>query len=192
VEIARREEAAPFCCGKRQKEVICPLPFSSVASILEISNDLSLQISSNEKRGIRMIRDATWRLGFLMGVLALLWTFSFPFLGQAGILPIHLSPANIGAGFLLIAPFGLMEFLMVLFVFFRSTRLLSFGLAVPLLVLQIGLIQLTFSLGPRVTFLINLPGCMALLVVGIAYYLNSIRYSRERLNTLESFNERER
>jgi hypothetical protein len=59
-------------------------------------------------------------------------------------------------------------------------------------VLQIGLIWLTFSQGPQVTFLINLPGCMALLVVGIAYYMNRIRHSRERLNTLESFNERER
>jgi len=127
-----------------------------------------------------------------MGILVLLWTFGFPFLGQAGILPIRLSSANIGAGFLLIAPFGLMEFLMVLFVFFRSTRLLSFGLAVPLLVLQIGLIWLTFSLGPQVTIFINLPGCMASLVVGIAYYLNSNRHSREQINTLESFNERER
>lgn len=139
-----------------------------------------------------MIRDTTWLLGLLMGVLVLLWTVSFPFLGQAGVLPIHLSPANIGAGFLFIAPFGLMEFLMVLFVFFRSTRLLSFGLAVPLLVLQIGLILLTFRLGLQVTFLVNLPGDMALLVVGIAYSLNGVRHSREQLNTLESFNERER
>jgi hypothetical protein len=144
------------------------------------------------KEVIRIIRDTTWRLGLLMGVLVLLWTVSFPFLGQAGILPIHLSPANIGAGFLFIAPFGLMEFPMVLFVFFRSTRLLNFGLAVPLLVLQIGLILLTFRLGLQVTFLVNLPGDMALLVVGIAYSLNGVRHSREQFNTLESFNERER
>jgi len=69
---------------------------------------------------------------------------------------------------------------MVLFVFFRSTRPLSFGLAVPFLVFQIGLILLTFSLGPQLTFLFNLPGCMALLVVGIAYYLNRVRHSREQ------------
>lgn len=139
-----------------------------------------------------MIRDSKWRLGLLLGVLVLLWTLIFPFLGQMGILPIRLSPADIGAGFLFIAPFWLMEFLMVLLVFFRYTRPLSFGLAVPLLVLQIGLIRLTVRLGPQVTFFINMPGCMALLVVGIAYFLNRGRPSHEGFNTLESFNERER
>ncbi|HVB21327.1 MAG TPA: hypothetical protein VNG51_05225 [Ktedonobacteraceae bacterium] len=127
-----------------------------------------------------MIRDTTWRLGFLMGVLVLLWTILFPFLARAGIIPIIPSPANIGFGFLLIAPLGLMEFLMVLFVFFRSTRPLSFGLAVPFLVFQIGLFLLTFSLGPQLTILFNLPGYIALLVVGIAYYLNRVHHSREQ------------
>lgn len=140
----------------------------------------------------RMIRDSLWRLGLLMGVLVLLWTAIFPFLGQAGIVPIRLSPANIGAGFLLIAPFGLTEFLMVLLVFFRPTRMLSFGLAVPLLVLQIGLILLTLRLGPQATLSLNLPGCLALFVVGMVYNLDRGRRSRERLNTLESFHEPER
>lgn len=169
------------------------MPFSSVTSILEISNDLS-RLSAREKgkEGIHMIHDATWRLGFFMGVLVLLWTFLFPYLAWAGIVPIHPGPANIGYGFLLIAPFGLMAFLMVLLVFFRSTRTLSFGLAVPLLILQIGLILLTLRLGLQVTFLFNLPSGLALLIVGMAFSLNSVRHSRERLKTRESFNEREK
>lgn len=135
------------------------------------------------------MRDSLWRSGLLMGVLVLLWTFLFPFLAHAGIIPIHLSPANIGGGFLLTAPLGLMEFLMVLCVFIRRTRPLSFGLAIPLLVFQLGLILLTLRLGPLMAFLLNLPGSLALLVVGIAFSLNSVRPSHEQLNTLESFHE---
>ncbi len=132
-----------------------------------------------------MIRNSLWRLGLLIGVLVLLWTVIFPFLGQAGIVPIRLSPANIGAGFLLIAPLGLTEFLMVLLVFFRPIRMFSFGLAVPLLVFQIGLILLTLRLGPLATLSLNLPGSLALFVVAMVYYLARGRRSRERLNTLE-------
>src|SRR6476660_6644772 len=51
MEIASREETAPGCPEKRPREVICPMPLSSIASLLEISNDLSLQQSRNEKRG---------------------------------------------------------------------------------------------------------------------------------------------
>ena len=132
------------------------------------------------------MRDSLWRWGLLIGVLVLLWTTLFPFLAQAGIIPITLGAANIGEGFLLIAPFGLTELLMVLGVCFRRTRPLSFGLAVPLLLLQIGLILLTLRLGPLVVFVFNLPGALALLIVGIAFALNRGRPSRERLNTLES------
>lgn len=92
-----------------------------------------------------MIHNSTWRLGFLLGVLVAIWTILFPFLGQAGIIPLRLSPANIGAGFLFITPYGLIEFLMVLLALFRSTRPFSFGLAVPLLVFQIVIILNTSS-----------------------------------------------
>ena len=139
-----------------------------------------------------MIHDTKWRLGILIGVLVLLWTFILPFLGQVGIIPLRLSPANIGAGFLFIGPFLLTEFLMVLFVFFGFTRPFSFGLAVPLLVFQIILIVRTFYLGFSLAFFFNLPGCMALSVVGIAFYLTRVRHSREQRNTLEPFNKQER
>ncbi len=121
-----------------------------------------------------MIRDFKWRVGFLIGVLLILWAIVLLF-----ILSSHLSlgPA-LGLFFLTVGVFILMALLMVLCVFFRQTRPFSFGLALPLLVLQIGLLILTyFNWGPRgETFLVNLPGCMALLVVGIAY-LSSVGHS---------------
>ena len=138
-----------------------------------------------------MIRNSLWRLGLLMGILVSLWPFLFQFLAQAGIVPI-LSPANIGAGFLFGAPFVLIEPLMVVCVFFRRTRPLSFGLAVPLLVFQIGVILMTLHQEPLVAFLLNLPGSLPLLVVGIAFSLTRTHLSREGLNTLESFHEPER
>jgi hypothetical protein len=173
------------------REVICPIPFSSSAAILEKSLDHSWQRSNKKKRGKRMIRDSLWRLGLLIGVLVSLWPFLFPFLARTGIVP-TLSPANIGAGVLFLVPFGLVEPLMVVCLCFRRTRPLSFGLAVGLLVLQIGVLLLTLHLGPLVAFLLNLPGSLPLLIVAMAFSVNRVRLSRKRFNTLESFHEPER
>lgn len=74
--------------------------------------------------------------------------------------------------FLTIGIFILMALLMLLFVFFRQTRLISFGLALPLLVLQIGMIVLMQVYDvwmPWTRLLVNLPCSVALLVVGIVY-----------------------
>jgi hypothetical protein len=109
-----------------------------------------------------------------MGALVLLWTVGFPFLAQIGAIRIKLGAANIGAGFLLIAPFWLALILMGVSVFFRPTRLLSFGLAIPLLLLQLGqLILLALSLGPLVTLFLNLPSGVVLLCVGVVAYLTA-------------------
>jgi hypothetical protein len=87
-----------------------------------------------------------------------------------------------GLFFLTVGIFILMTLLMLVCVFFRKTRLISFGMAIPLLVLQIGLLILTLgfaSWGVLMTFLANLPGCIALLVVGIVYLTRDRRSGPE-------------
>src|SRR5260221_2392377 len=78
------------------------------------------------------------------------------------------------------AAFMLMTLLMLLLVFFKRTSPISFGLAIPLLVLHIGLFIMTLIntpawnetnwelLKPQILF-IHLPAVIAFLVVGITY-----------------------
>jgi hypothetical protein len=133
-----------------------------------------------------MIRDRKWQLGFLMGSLLSLWMVLLPILFIVGKSDAEMND-DIGAGGIFIVSLGLLYLLMglmVLLVFFRRTRALSFGFAVSLLVLQILLILLMlipWDPGAFGTILLfNLPGYLPLLVVGIVYALHRVRRSRER------------
>ena len=128
-----------------------------------------------------MIRHSKWQFGFVTGTLLLLWTTVLLFVVSK-----HLSmgPA-LGLFYLTVGVFNLMAFLMLLLVFFKQTRPISFGLAVPLLVLQVGLLILTLpSWRTLWTFLANLPGCVALLVVAIVY-LTRDRHSGGQPSAIE-------
>ncbi|MDQ2888272.1 MAG: hypothetical protein M3Y39_19585 [Chloroflexota bacterium] len=132
-----------------------------------------------------MIRDFKWLFGFVASTLLLLWTIALLFV-LSNYLP--MGPA-LGLLYLTIGTFILMALLMLIFVFFRETRPISFGLAIPLFVLQIGLLILTYvsfirAYGPLVALLVNLPGCSALLVVAIAYLIRD-RHSGERLSIID-------
>ena len=128
---------------------------------------------------MRMIHNPKWRLGFIMGALLLLWDIVFSFILAP---QLEMGP-GLGIWFLMVGVFILMALLMLLFVFFRQTRPLSFGLAVPLLVFQIVLIIQTYGWNsPYVP--VNLAGCIALLVVGIVY-VSKGRRSGGQLNTIE-------
>jgi hypothetical protein len=125
-----------------------------------------------------MIHSSRWRSGFIASALLLIWTIVFwSFLSSY----LSMGPA-FGLFFLTVGIFILMTLLMLVCVFFRKTRLISFGMAIPLLVLQIGLLILTLgfaSWGVLMTFLANLPGCIALLVVGIVYLTRDRRSGPE-------------
>lgn len=113
-----------------------------------------------------MIRTSQWLYGFGMGLLLLFWTIVLLFF-LSSFLP--MGPA-LALFFFTISLFILMALLMLLLVFFRQTRLISFGLALPLLVLQIGMIVLMQVYGiwmPWTRLLVNLPGSLALLIVAI-------------------------
>jgi hypothetical protein len=128
-----------------------------------------------------MIDSSKWRSGFIASALLFIWTSVLVFFLSSYL---SMGPA-LGLFFLTVGIFILMTLLMLVFVFFRKTRLISFGMAIPLLILQIGLLILTLgfaSWGVRMTFLANLPGCIALLVVGIVY-LTKDRRSGEQLST---------
>jgi peptidoglycan/LPS O-acetylase OafA/YrhL len=130
-----------------------------------------------------MIRHSKWQFGFVTGTLLLLWTIVLLFVVLKHL---HLSMGQqLGLFYLTVAVFNLMALLMLLLVFFKQTRPISFGLAVPLLVLQIGLLILTLpswrTLWP---FLANLPGCVALLVVAIVY-LTRDRHSGGQPSAIE-------
>ncbi len=113
-----------------------------------------------------MRRHSKWQFGFVTGTLLLLWTIVLLFVVSKGRL--HLSMGQqLGLFYLTVGVFNLMALLMLLLVFFKQTRPISFGLAVPLLVLQIGLLIL--KRGTLEAFLTNLPGCVAVLVVAIVY-----------------------
>jgi len=128
---------------------------------------------------MRMIRDTKWRWSFIMGALLLLWDIVFWFL----LAPQLEMGLGLALWFLMVGVFILMVLLMLLFVFFRQTHPLSFGLAVPLLVFQIVLIIQTYGWNsPYVP--VNLTGCIALLVVGIVY-VSKGRHSGGQLNTIE-------
>ncbi len=102
-----------------------------------------------------------WLFGFVTGTLLLLWAIVLRFV-VLKYLHLTMGPA-LGLFYLTVGVFDLMALLMLLLVCFKQTRPISFGLAVPLLVLQLGLLNLT---GFRLDYL---PGCVALLVVAIVY-----------------------
>ena len=153
---------------RRKKWVICPISFARVASILEVGKDVSLQRLRSKKEKTRMIRNPQWFYGFGIGTLLLFWAIVFLFV-LSSYLPMGPGFALL---FLTIGIFILIALLMLLFVFFRKTRLISFGLALPLLVLQIGMIVLmqVYDIWmPWMRLLVNLPCSVALLTVGIVY-----------------------
>ena len=122
-----------------------------------------------------MIRNPKWLYGFLAGTMHLLWSIV--------LLSLLARYLTVGPALLLLyltlIIFLLMILLMLLFVFFRQTRPISFGLAIPLLVSQIGLAVLTWNAfrgpwwGPWAALLVNVPTCAALLTVGIIYLRNT-------------------
>ena len=111
-----------------------------------------------------MILNPKWLFGFITGTTLLMWGIVFWF-----VLGHYLS---MGPGLYLffgtVGIFVLLAVLMVLFVFFRQTRPISFGLAIPLLVLQIGMLIETFR-GWDWGGFVDLVGCAALLIVAIAF-----------------------
>lgn len=138
-----------------------------------------------------MLRDSKWRLGFLLGVLFLLWLFAgFPLLGKAGIIPYGGGAANIGEGFFLVMPWLLIELLMVSLLCFPSMRRISFGLSVPLLMLQLIVGVLSLHLGLLVAFVVDLPGWVPLLIVGIVYFV-SASSGISRTNNRSNYPQRE-
>jgi hypothetical protein len=134
------------------------------------------------RKKMLMIRTFKWWFGFVASTLLLTWAIVFQF-----ILATRLS---MGPGllllFLTLGLFILLLLLMVLFVFFRRPRPISYGLAVPFLVLQIGVLAQVLSelenpvlmdslpseLGNPL-FIINLLGWAALLIVIIIYLARS-------------------
>lgn len=128
-----------------------------------------------------MIHDSKWWFSFIAGIVLLLWSVVLIL-----VLSYHLELGpGLGLFFLTVGVFILMALMMLVFVFFRQTRLISFGLAVPLLVLQIGLLVLTRDAWePWIRLLVNLPGWIALLVVGITY-VGRGRYSGRRFSAIE-------
>lgn len=109
-----------------------------------------------------MIGQSKWQIGFVTGTLLLVWTIVLLF-----VLSKHLSMGDqLGLFYLTVGVFNLMALLMLVLVFFKPTRQISFGLAVPFLVLLIGLLILTnwTILWPLLTL-----GGVALLVVAIVY-----------------------
>ncbi len=132
---------------------------------------------------MRMIHNVQWRWGVGIGLLCVLWIVGYPFLGQAGLVT-RLSAANIGGDLLFFGTFLLIEVLLVVFTFVEETRPLSFGMAVPLLLFQIWMMVQTFTSSRNflAALIANLPGCTVLLIVGIVYYRERVRYSREQSN----------
>jgi hypothetical protein len=111
-----------------------------------------------------MIHNSKWQFGFVTGTLLLLWTIVLLFVVLKHL---HLSMGQqLGLFYLTVAVFNLMALLMLLLVLFKQTRPISFGLAVPLLVLQLGLLMLT---NWRTVWPLLTPGGVALLVVAIVY-----------------------
>jgi hypothetical protein len=123
-----------------------------------------------------MIYHSKWRFGFVTGTLLLLWSIVLIFVLQRYL---TMGPA-FGLLYLTAAVFMLMTLLMLLLVFFKRTSPISFGLAIPLLVLHVGLFIVTLIntpawnetnwelLKPQILF-IHLPAAIAFIVVGITY-----------------------
>ena len=115
-----------------------------------------------------MISTSKWRFGFATSALLLLWTIVFLF-----VLSYHMS---MGPAFFLlyltVGVFILMMVLMLLLVFFRRTRSISFGLAIPLLVVHIEVLLLSgagWYLDNPQWLVIYAPSVVAFLIVGILY-----------------------
>ncbi|BCL84601.1 hypothetical protein ccbrp13_70660 [Ktedonobacteria bacterium brp13] len=126
-----------------------------------------------------MIHNSKWRFGFVTSTLLLLWSIVFVFV-LAPSPYLTMGPA-FGLLYLTEAVLMLMTLLMLLLVFFKRTRPISFGLTIPLLVLHVGLFIITLIitppawnetnwelLKPQILF-IHFPAVIAFLVVGITY-----------------------
>src|SRR5258708_31298474 len=119
---------------------------------------------------ILMIHNSKWRFGFVTGTLLLLWIIVLVFVLDHYL---TMGPA-FGLLYVTTAAFMLMTLLMLLLVFFKRTSPISFGLAIPLLVLHIGLFIMTLIntpawnetnwelLKPQILF-IHLPAVIAFL-----------------------------
>lgn len=114
-----------------------------------------------------MVRDTRFLLGLGLSATLLIQALVF-FYGISDHFKLY---PGLVDGMLIVLHLDLPMLLMLLFVGFWKTRRIGFGAALPLAVLQICLLLLTYSTWPLWgLLLVYLPGGIALLVVGVCFY----------------------